>query len=116
MSKARAVFRLVALLAMIVVAASAGRYAGSRSCSIARDSLALATQRLDSVRGRLDTARARYYRARELYAQQVAVMSHIEDRMLYYAAIVARRPTSAKYMPAWTRRAFAEGSAADSVP
>jgi len=65
---------------------------------------------------RYDTAEARYYRARLLYAQQVAVTVHIKGRVLYYAHIVARRPASAKYMPAWTQRAFAEALLPDSSP
>ncbi len=68
---------------------------------------AVAAHVADSLTVRLDSANARLGRARALYLQQLEVTAYAEQRALYYAAVVRRRPAAAVYLVGWLRRAFA---------
>ena len=57
---------------------------------------------------RLDSANARLGRAGTLYLQQLQVTAYAEQRALYYARIVVKRPASAIYLVGWLTRAFTE--------
>lgn len=98
-----AIFAIEILLLGGCPAAPAGREVVALT-----DSIAVLTSALRDTTVKLDTARARYYRARELYRQEREVSVHMEQRVLYYAEIIRNRPTSAKYVTAWMRRAMRE--------